>query len=70
MIVLPSVQPSHLPPDYLGLVLPLASELILGLAIGLIGAVFMAGMGMAGEVAALQMGLNLGPSLSPMADAA
>jgi flagellar biosynthetic protein FliR len=30
----------------------------------------MAGIGMAGEVAALQMGLNLGPSLNPMADAA
>lgn len=70
LVALPSVQPSHLPPDYVGLVLPLASELALGLAIGLIGAVFMAGMGMAGEVAALQMGLNLGPSLSPMADAA
>lgn len=69
LIVLPTVQPGRLPPDYLGLALPLASELALGLAIGLIGAVFMAGIGMAGEVAALQMGLNLGPSLSPMADA-
>lgn len=69
LIILPSVEPGRLPPDYLGLVLPLASELMLGLAIGLIGAVFMAGIGMAGEVAALQMGLNLGPALSPMAEA-
>jgi flagellar biosynthetic protein FliR len=69
LVILPSVEPGRLPPDYLGVVLPLASELMFGLAIGLIGAVFMAGIGMAGEVAALQMGLNLGPALSPMADA-
>jgi flagellar biosynthetic protein FliR len=69
LIVLPTVPSATLPPDYLGFVLPLASELALGLAIGLVGAVFMAGVGLAGEVAALQMGLNLGPSLSPMADA-
>jgi flagellar biosynthetic protein FliR len=67
--VLPTVHETTLPPDYLGLVMPLASELMLGLAIGLVGAVFTAGMGLAGEVATLQMGLNLGPSLSPMAEA-
>ena len=69
LVVLPTVEPSRLPPDYLGFLLPLASELVLGLAIGLIGAVFLAGINLAGEVAALQMGLNLGPALSPMADA-
>lgn len=66
--VLPTVHETRLPPDYIGLVLPLASELMLGLAIGLVGAVFTAGMGMAGELATLQMGLNLGPSLSPMSE--
>ena len=67
--VLPTVHETPLPPDYMGLVLPIASELLLGLAIGLVGAVFTAGMGLAGEVATLQMGLNLGPSFSPMSDA-
>ncbi len=67
--VLPQVRETPLAADYMGLVLPLASELMLGLAIGLVGAVFTAGMGLAGEVATLQMGLNLGPSLSPMAEA-
>jgi flagellar biosynthetic protein FliR len=67
--VLPTVSETPLAPDYMGLVLPLASELMLGLAIGLVGAVFIAGMGLAGEVATLQMGLNLGPSFSPMSDA-
>jgi flagellar biosynthetic protein FliR len=67
--VLPTVREASLPPDYIGLVLPIAFELILGLAIGVVGAAFMAGMGLAGEVATLQMGLNLGPSLSPMSDA-
>ncbi len=68
LVVLPSATATQLPSDHLGLVFPLASELALGLAIGLVGAVFMAGVGMAGEVAALQMGLNLGPALSPMAE--
>jgi flagellar biosynthetic protein FliR len=69
LILLPTVSEQPLPTEPLGLVLPLAGELAMGLAIGLIGAVFMAGIGLAGEVAALQMGLNLGPALSPMADA-
>jgi flagellar biosynthetic protein FliR len=69
LALLPTVQETRLPPDYIGLVLPLATELMLGLAIGLVGAVFMAGVGLAGEVAGMQMGLNLGPSLSPMAEA-
>jgi flagellar biosynthetic protein FliR len=67
--VLPTVHETPLPPDFLGLVMPLASELLLGLSIGMVGAVFTAGMGLAGEAATLQMGLNLGPSLSPMAEA-
>mgnify|MGYP001551997923 CR=1 FL=1 len=69
VIVLPTVQERPLPPDFIGLVVPVASELILGLAIGLVGAVFTAGVGLAGEVATLQMGLNLGPSFSPMSEA-
>lgn len=69
LILLPTVAERPLPTEPVGLVLPLASELAVGLAIGLVGAVFMAGIGLAGEVAALQMGLNLGPALSPMADA-
>lgn len=67
--VLPSVRETPLPDQVFGLIVPVASELALGLAVGLVGAVFMAGIGMAGEVASMQMGLNLGPALSPMAEA-
>lgn len=67
-LLLPLVPVQPLPPDLLGLPVPVASELLLGLAIGLTGAVFMHGVAMAGEVAALQMGLNLGPALTPAAE--
>jgi flagellar biosynthetic protein FliR len=66
--VLPGVAEARLPPDFAGYVGPLACELVLGLAIGLTAAVFMAGVGLAGEIASIQMGLHLGPSLSGMAE--
>lgn len=68
LALLPTVHGQPLPSDVMGLPLPLAAELLLGLAIGLTGAVFMYGISLAGEVAALQMGLNLGPALNPMAE--
>jgi flagellar biosynthetic protein FliR len=67
--VLPAVTEARLASDFPGFVGPLATELMLGLAIGLTAAVFMAGIGMAGEVASIQMGLNLGPALSGMQEA-
>lgn len=66
--LLPSVPRATLPADFLALPIPLATELLLGLAIGLVGAVFMQGVAMAGEVVMLQMGLNLGQSLAPMVE--
>lgn len=69
LAVLPAVSETRLPPDFPGFVGPLATELMLGLAIGLTAAVFMAGVALAGEVASMQMGLSLGPALSGMQDA-
>jgi flagellar biosynthetic protein FliR len=66
LAVLPAVTETRLPPDFPGFLGPLATELMLGLAIGLTAAVFMAGVALAGEVASMQMGLNLGPALAGM----
>ncbi len=66
--ILPTVRSATIPSEFLAIPIPLVSELLLGLAVGLCGAIFMAGVSMAGEVASLQMGLNLGPALTPMAE--
>ncbi|HXE56385.1 MAG TPA: flagellar biosynthetic protein FliR [Gemmatimonadales bacterium] len=50
------------------LALPIAAELLVGVAVGLAAAVLMHAMAVAGEVAAVQTGLNLGPVLSPMGE--
>lgn len=52
----------------LDLPVPMALELVIGLAIGLTAAVLVQGVGLAGEVISLQMGLSLGPALAPMPD--
>jgi flagellar biosynthetic protein FliR len=69
LAVLPVVTETRLPPDFPGFVGPLATELMLGVAIGLTAAVFMAGVGLAGEVVSIQMGLNLGPALAGVQEA-
>ncbi len=66
LAVLPTTSNAKLAPDYAGLPGLLGTELLLGVGIGLTGAVLMAGVALAGEVASLQMGLNLGPSLANM----
>ena len=43
-------------------------EVLIGVAIGLTAAVIVQGVAYAGEVVAMQMGLALGPALSPMPD--
>lgn len=68
MCILPSVTAVKLPDEFLALPIPLVTELLIGVAIGLVAAVFHNGIAMAGEVAALQMGLNLGESLAPVAE--
>lgn len=49
--------------------LGLAMEFLVGMAIGLTAAVLVHAMSLAGEVVALQMGLSLGPAVSPISDA-
>lgn len=61
--LMPGVTPVQLPARWELLPLPLASEMVVGLAIGMVGAVFMWGIALAGEVVSLQMGLNLGQAI-------
>lgn len=68
LLLLPFAPVAPLPVEAAALPLPMAGEMLLGVAIGLTGAVFMHGVAMAGEVAALQMGLNLGPALTPTSE--
>lgn len=63
--VLPTVQPVT---DSPLLILSMGSELLLGLALGLVGAIFMYGLSIAAEVISLQMGLSLGAAIAPGAD--
>ncbi len=51
-----------------GLPLPFATEMAIGLVIGLVGAVLVQGVALAGEVMSLQTGLSLAPSLAPLPD--
>jgi len=68
LAILPSVPETPVSVDGISIVAPLATELVLGLAIGLSSSVFLAGVTMAAEVIALQMGLSLGVALGGMAD--
>jgi len=70
LMLLPAVPADEVPGDVMLLPLPIAVEILVGLAIGLCGAVIQWGVALGAEVASLQMGLNLGPSMSPMADSA
>ncbi len=58
----------ELPAELVQLPLPIALEMVIGIAIGLTAAVIMNGVAMAGEVVSLQTGLSLGPALAPMLD--
>jgi flagellar biosynthetic protein FliR len=57
-----------MPEQVLELPVPLAMEMLLGLAIGLVAAVVVHGAALAGELVSLQMGLSLGPALAPLPD--
>jgi len=70
LALLPACPPVHAPEETFDLLLPLALEGLVGLAIGLTAAVLVQGMAMAGEVVSLQMGLSLGPVLAPTPDVA
>ena len=67
LVLLPSLPgTSVLHDDVVGTGFVLASEVVLGLGIGLTGAVILHGVALAGEVASFQMGLSLGAALAPM----
>jgi flagellar biosynthetic protein FliR len=68
ILLLPLAPQVALPDHFIELPLPVAMELVVGLAIGLTAAVLVQGVALAGEVISLQMGLSLGPALAPMED--
>ena len=63
LAILPGVPDTALTQDTGGMVVLFASEMLLGAAIGLTSAVFLAGVAVAAEVISLQMGLSLGAAL-------
>jgi flagellar biosynthetic protein FliR len=69
LCLLPLAPKGQLPESLLLLPIPMAMELIVGVVIGLTAAVLVQGVALAGEVVATQMGIALGPILSPMPDA-
>ncbi|MEO8633738.1 MAG: flagellar biosynthetic protein FliR [Gemmatimonadales bacterium] len=71
VILLPVVaRPPALPDDMLAMSMILAGETLLGIAIGLTGALLMHGIVLAGEVASMQMGLSLGQALGSLPEGA
>ena len=67
ILLLPASPRVAYPGQVLDLPFPLAMEFIIGVVIGLTAAVLIYGVGLAGQVLALQMGLSLGPVFMPMA---
>ncbi|MES2305377.1 MAG: flagellar biosynthetic protein FliR [Gemmatimonadota bacterium] len=68
LTLLPMSQRAALSADTAGMVVPMVTEFILGIAIGLSAAMFLHGVAVAAEVVSLQMGLSLGVALGGMAD--
>lgn len=68
LLLLPLAPALAAPERVLDLPIPLAIELVIGIAIGLTAAVLVQGVALGGEVLALQMGLSLGPALAPTPD--
>lgn len=66
--LLPATPAVKLPDEPMLMLLPLAMEGLVGIAIGLTAAVLVQALALAGEVISLQMGLNLGPALAPTPD--
>jgi flagellar biosynthetic protein FliR len=64
----PLAPKTGLPDHAIELPVPVAIEMVIGMAIGLTAAVLVQGVALAGEVLALQMGLSLGPALAPIPD--
>lgn len=71
VILIPAVTPvAPMPDDMVAMTVILAAETLMGIAIGLTGAMFMHGITVAGEVASLQMGLSLGQAIGAVPEGA
>ncbi len=71
VVLIPAVLPvAPLPDDMVAAAMVLAGETLIGVAIGVTGAMFMHGVMVAGEVASLQMGLSLGQALGALPEGA
>lgn len=69
--LIPMVVPvAPMPDDMMAMTVVLAGETLMGVAIGLTGAMFMHGITVAGEVASLQMGLSLGQAIGAVPEGA
>jgi len=68
ILLVPGAPRTVLSDRMLDLPFGLVMEMLVGLVIGLTAAVIVQGVGYAGEVVSLQMGLSLGPALAPMPD--
>jgi flagellar biosynthesis protein FliR len=66
LFLMPLSPRALVPAETIQLPLPLLMEMLIGLGIGLTAAVIVQGVGLAGEVVSLQMGLHLAPALSLM----
>jgi flagellar biosynthetic protein FliR len=68
LALLPSVPATSVAIDSFSILVPMISELLLGVAIGLSATAFLAAVAVASEVISLQMGLSLGVALGGAAD--
>jgi len=66
LVLLPGAPRVAMADRVLDLPLPMAMEMVLGIAIGLTAAVVVHGATMAGDLISMQMGLQLAPVLAPM----
>lgn len=66
--MMPTLPHAVIPSDAPAMVVPMATELLLGVAIALSAAVFLHGIALAAEVVALQMGLSMGQALGVMGE--
>lgn len=71
ILLLPAIGPVAEPPDdMLVLSTILAGEMLMGVAIGVVGGLVIHGITVAGEVASLQMGLSLGAAIGALPEGA
>ncbi len=65
-LLLPSAPVAKVPDQAIDIPLPIAAEMAIGLGIGLVAAVIVQAVSLAGEVMSTQMGLSIAPSYSPI----